>query len=203
VSTAELHIDIPGTSLGAPTRGRRAALGGAIALSILTAPGLGTAIDTRTDLTGVLNGTTLRGDVHLQGGHREGTRETLMRRIRAISGVSQRQWASILGVSHPTVGNWESRNPPDTNRLAAVLDVLEQARRFHGDVGTWLTSALPGIDERPLDLLASERYRAFRGALRAGITSTPAMSAEERRARIKSDMSWPVPETSAAPDGYV
>ena len=47
-----------------------------------------------------------------------------VKRQREIAGVSQRQLADMLGVSQPTIHNWEHDTEPSLDQLAAIEEAL-------------------------------------------------------------------------------
>jgi DNA-binding transcriptional regulator YiaG len=114
---------------------------------------------------------------------------TRMARIRNIAPLSLREWEEVFGVSHSAVRNW-LRSEPDREKLTQVLESLEQAARYRGDVVPWLRQTLPGTTVTPLQLLARDNPRAFRGALRARASAPPQISPEELRQRRQADESW-------------
>lgn len=161
----------------------------------------GTAIHRRTDMRSFLEGTTSEPKPNVEGGTKSAPRETHMVRIRRLSGLSQRRCASLFGVTHTTIANWETTDPPDLEQLIDVLDALEHARGLRADVPAWLTKPLPGMNVRPVDLLSQKRFRAFKGALRARPATTPSLSSNELLDLRKDDPSWAASEISRDPDG--
>lgn len=184
------------TEIGRSRELAAVAVSGALAASVLAAPSGATEIAQRLDLRGVVDGTTVRPGVEFEaGGFRPLAAEpTLMSRILDLAGLSARQWAEVLGVSHTTIANWRAGDPSDLAKLKGVLAALEHAATFHGDLDTWLIALVPGLQVRPLDLLAEGRVRAFRGAVRARVGAEPAIARDELAELVKQDPAWPVRE---------
>jgi len=122
---------------------------------------------------------------------------TRMARIRQLANLSLREWAGVFGVTHTAIKQWLSTEP-GRDKLNLVGEALEEAARYHADLGRWLRRPLPGTDVPPLDLLRRESWRAFRGALRAGAAPDVTISREELRRCRQTDESWAVPEAPAA-----
>lgn len=153
-----------------------------------------TTIHARTDIRAYMSSTTLQPRIVVEGSVQPFVSPTYMRRLRTLSGLSQRRWASLLGVTHPTVRSWEVSDPQDTTKLALILSGLEQAKRVRGDLPRWVDEEIDGMALKPIELLAAGRMRAFRGAVNARTTHAPATDEGVMRARAKSEMTWPVPE---------
>jgi hypothetical protein len=114
---------------------------------------------------------------------------TRMGRIRTIAPLPLRDWEEVFGVTHSAVRNWLGTEP-DREKLTQVLESLEQAARYHGDLVTWLQQTLPGTAVTPLQLLARDNPRAFQGALRVRAGAPPQISSDEIRRRRHADESW-------------
>jgi hypothetical protein len=84
----------------------------------------------------------------------------------------------VFEVSHTRIKQWADGEEPDRPKLDRILNALSD----HRDMRTWLTTAVPGMDMRPLDLLRDERWRAFRGAIRARSAPAVTVSPEELEA---------------------
>lgn len=75
-----------------------------------------------SDLTHDVN--KLLRDVHMR--RRRLPAHAERRRIRVSAGVSLRDMADAIGVSHASVGNWErSSNPKRSDHLTAYVDLLD------------------------------------------------------------------------------
>jgi DNA-binding transcriptional regulator YiaG len=80
-------------------------------------------------------------------------------RLRAKFGMSQSEFARLLGVSAPTIGNWENK----TGRLALQarsLDALEAVKQLTKQQARRKLVFLPGMVETPR-LLAKKRYTVW------------------------------------------
>ena len=164
-----------------------AALGGG-----LLANDTGTRIDHRTDLRFFVPGTRFV-EYGSPARVQPFVEPTRMERIAKLAGLSRRQWATVFGVSHTMIGQW-TRQEPDRPELDSVLAALEDAYRYHPDLKRWLMAPLPGMQRRPIDLLQSRNWRAFRGAIRARQAPPPALGPAELLERRQADVSWAVAE---------
>lgn len=198
MTDTNLYQSSAGTSLPGT---RQLVSSGAIVLSALALTTSATAIDSRADLKALIEGTQLGATVLIEpAGIHSVAPASLMRSIRESTGLSQRRWATILGVSHTTIRAWELEDPPDRSRLLRVREALSEVASRHAQVGAWLTTPLPGLAITPADLISNERYRALRGALRADYAQGPSATREELLARAQRDISWPVRETLSDTD---
>lgn len=159
----------------------------------------GTRIVDRLDYSSTMRGTAL-APVRLEGPLVPFQTPTRMARIRALAPLSLRDWADVFGVSHSAVKQWIDGEEPARDKLERVLDALDEASAHHADLATWLTASLPGMEVRPLDLLRDERWRAFRGAIRARSAPTPAIAPDELLRRRRAEVSWGVPEQAVTVD---
>lgn len=164
-----------------------AAMGGG-----LLANDTGTRIDHRTDLRSFAQGTRLI-DYDASARVQPFVQPTRMERIAQLAGLSRRQWGAVFGVSHTMIGQW-ARQEPDRPELDRVLAALEEAYRYHPDLKAWLNTPVAGMQRRPLDLLQSGNWRAFRGAIRARPAPPPALAASELLTRRQAEVSWAVAE---------
>jgi hypothetical protein len=157
----------------------------------------GTRVGSRSDIRSLLASTMFAPPVIVF--EPEPTRlipMTRMARIRELADLSLREWAPVFGVTHTTIKQWLSLEP-DRNKVGQVLEALEEAARYHGDLAKWLRRPLPGTDLAPLQLLARDSWRAFRGALRSRPAPPVAISADELGRRRRADEAWAIPETPA------
>jgi hypothetical protein len=159
----------------------------------------GTRIVDRLDYSSTMRGTAL-APVRLEGPLVPFRTPTRMARIRALAPLSLRDWADVFGVSHSAVKQWIDGEEPAREKLDRVLDALNGASAHHPNLVTWLTASLPGMEVRPVDLLRDERWRAFRGAIRARSARTPAVTPEELLRRRRAEGSWGVPEPAVTVD---
>ena len=81
-----------------------------------------------------------------------------------------------------------------------MLAALSEASAFHHDLRTWLSSRLPGMELTPLELLRDDKFRAFRGAIRARPAPEVTSPAGELARRRREQVSWVVPEPPTVPD---
>lgn len=153
----------------------------------------GTRVVARYDYRPLIEGTTLTR-VTVEGPVEPFQRPTRMARIRAIAPLSFREWASVFGVSHSAVKQWADGEEPERAKLDRILNALSEAMIYHHDLAGWLTASLPGMNVRPLDLLRDERWRAFRGAMRARAAPEVTVTPEELLRRRRAQSSWVVAE---------
>lgn len=159
----------------------------------------GTRVVARYDYRPIMEGTTLT-KVTVEGDVEPFTTPTRMARIRAIAPLSFREWAPVFGVSHAAVKQWADGEEPERPKLDRILNALSEASIHHRDLRTWLSTAVPGMDVRPLDLLRDDRWRAFRGAIRARSAPALTMSREELMRRRRAQSSWVVAEPQVVTD---
>ncbi len=117
-----------------------------------------------------------------------------MARIRALAPLSFREWAPVFGVSHSAIKQWADGDEPDREKLDRVLGALDAAAAHQPDLGRWLMTPLPGMQQRPVDLLREDHWRAFRGALRARPAPAVSVAPEELARRRQMQISWAVVE---------
>ena len=198
MTATELYQSSVGTSLPGA---RQIVTSGAVVLSALALTNSATAIDSRTDLQAFIEGTHLGTTVLIDPAAIRRTHPVpLMRSIRESTGLSQRHWASILGVSHTTIRAWEREDPTDRSRLSRVREALGDIASRRSDVGAWLTTSLPGLEITPANLISDGRYRALRGALHASYGHSAPAAPDELRARARRDISWPIREVRSDTD---
>jgi hypothetical protein len=153
----------------------------------------GTRTSTRYDYRPLMEGTTL-ARIAVEGALKPFQRPTRMARIRALAPLSFRDWAPVFDRSHSAIKQWADGEEPTNPKLDQVIDALSEASIFHRDLATWLTSPVPGMAVRPVDLLKEDRWRAFKGAIRAGHAPTVTVEPEELLNRRRSQSSWAVAE---------
>jgi hypothetical protein len=159
----------------------------------------GTRVVDRLDYSSTMRGTAL-APIRVEGPVVPFQTPTRMARIRALAPLSLRDWAEVFGVSHSAVKQWIDGDEPAREKLDLVLDALNAASAHHANLATWLTVSLPGMEVRPLDLLRDERWRAFRGAIRARSAPTPSIAINELLRRRRAEVSWGVPEPAVTVD---
>lgn len=159
----------------------------------------GTRVAVRYDYRPMIEGTSL-ARVIVEGPIQPFHRPTRMARLRAVAPLSLRDWAYVLDVSHSAVGQWVENEPPERRNLDRILDALTEARAHHSDVASWLAARLPGMGVRPMDLLREERWRAFRGAMRARSAPSVTLSPDELMHRRREQASWVVAEPATVAD---
>jgi hypothetical protein len=153
----------------------------------------GTRVVPRRDFRALIAGTSLNS-ILVDGPIEPFAAASRMARIRALAPLSYRDWAGVLGVSHSAVKQWADGPEPARDELDRVLAALSEASRYHADLPSWLTSPLPGMAKRPLDLLSEGRWRAFRGAIRTREAPTVALPPEDLARRREKQASWAVAE---------
>lgn len=159
----------------------------------------GTRVVARYDYRPIMEGTTLN-KVTVEGPVEPFNIASRMARIRAVAPLSFREWAPVFKVSHTRIKQWADGEEPDRPKLDRILNALSEASVHHRDLRTWLTTAVPGMDVRPLDLLRDERWRAFRGAIRARNAPAVTVSPEELMRRRRAQSSWVVAEPPVVTD---
>ena len=194
LSGSERSLDLPGTRiLSALLAGGVAMIGGgAVAVD------QGTRLSPLRDARQVLAGTKL-SDLQVQAGGQPFVVPTRMNQLNALAPLSFRDWGSVFGVSHTTIGLWADKDPGH-DKLDRVLDALREASYFHSDLASWLREPLPSMNVRPLDLLRTDRWRAFRGAIRTRATPAVTLSADQLRSRRETETSWITPEPPTLTD---
>ncbi|MEA2185598.1 MAG: hypothetical protein QOK16_609 [Solirubrobacteraceae bacterium] len=159
----------------------------------------GTRVVERLDYRQVISGTSLT-TIKVEGPVIPFQVPTRMARIRALAPLSFREWAAVFGVSHSAVKQWADGDEPERAKIDRVLAALNEASSHRSDLHRWLTSPVPGMDVRPVDLLRDEHWRAFRGAIRARSAPAPSLSSEELTRRRQRQVSWAVPEPATVAD---
>jgi len=159
----------------------------------------GTRVVERQDYRPTIVGTSLR-TVNVEGPVIPFQAPTRMARIRAMAPLSFREWGPVFGVSHSSVKQWVDGEEPDRNKLDRVLAALSEASVHQSDIGRWLISPIPGMEVRPVDLLREDRWRAFRGAIRARSAPPTGLPADELMRRRRAQVSWAVDEPDTMPD---
>jgi hypothetical protein len=172
-------------------------LSGAAALGGLTEAG--TTVVHRHDYRPVI-ASTRNFEVRVEGPMAPFATPTRMALIRGLAPLSLREWAAVFGVSHSAVKQWADGEEPNRDKLDRVLGALNEASGYHADLARWLTSALPGMEIRPLDLLRNDRWRAFKGAIRTRTAPAVTETAEELQRRRRNQVSWAVPEPPTIAD---
>jgi hypothetical protein len=158
----------------------------------LLANDTGTRVMHRADLRALAGGTRLES-YDTSGTLQPFMQPTRAERILSLTGLSQRQLAVVLGVSHTIVGHW-THYEPDRDELTEILGVVENARRYHPDLKQWLRAPVPGTDMTPLSLLKARNWRALQGAIRAKAAPPPRLSSDELLARRQTEVSWALAE---------
>jgi hypothetical protein len=153
----------------------------------------GTRVVTRYDYRPLMEGTTLT-KVTVEGPVEPFRTASRMARIRAIAPLSFREWAPVFGVSHAAIKQWADGDEPDRPKLDRILNALSEASIHHHDLAAWLTAPVAGMEVRPLDLLRDERWRAFRGAMRARSAPAVTASPQELLRRRRAQSSWVIAE---------
>lgn len=159
----------------------------------------GTRVVARYDYRPIMEGTTLT-KITVEGSLEPFKTASRMARIRALAPLSFREWAPVFEVSHTRIKQWADGEEPDRPKLDRILNALSEASVYNRDMRTWLTTAVPGMDVRPVDLLRDERWRAFRGAIRARSAPAVTVSPEELRRRRHAQSSWVVAEPQVVTD---
>lgn len=195
---AEVDVtnSMSGTRLGAAVAVLALALPGAVSAGSLPADA-GTRAMGRADVRMLAQGTRLY-DLDFEGAVDPIVRPTMMGRIRELAPLSLREWAYVFDTSHTSIHQWIRREPQGRSRVGVVLEALERAARYHGDLASWLRTPLSGTGPRPLDLLREGKWRAFDGALRLGPHELPRVAPEELSRLRREELSWALPEL---PDG--
>ncbi|MBA2514845.1 MAG: hypothetical protein H0V26_11045 [Solirubrobacterales bacterium] len=194
MSGIERSLDLPGT------KGLSTLLAGGVALigAGSMAVDQGTRLSSLRDVRQVLAGTKLN-DLQVQAGGQPFVVPTRMDQLNALAPLSFRDWGTVFGVSHTTIGLWADKDPGH-EKLDRVLDALREASFFHTDLASWLRAPIPGMSVRPLDLLRNDRWRAFRGAIRTRTAPAVTLSADELRNRREAEVSWVTPEPLTVTD---
>ncbi|MGO9754636.1 MAG: hypothetical protein ACLP8S_00335 [Solirubrobacteraceae bacterium] len=161
----------------------------------LLANDTGTRVMLRADLRALAGGTRLESYETTNGTVRPFVQPTRTERILSLTGLSQRQLAAVLGVSHTLVGNW-TQSEPNRDELTEILGVIEHARRYHPDLKRWLLAPVPGTDITPVTLLKARNWRALQGAIRAKAAPPPSLSSEALLARRQREVSWALAESA-------
>jgi transcriptional regulator with XRE-family HTH domain len=156
----------------------------------------GTGVSPRTDLR-VFAGRTQLDSVEVPDRVEPFTQPTRVELLISLSGLSQRQLASVLGVSHTLVGQWV-RSEPDRPELSQILEAAQKAGRYHADLKNWLVQPVSGTRITPLDLLRAKNWRAFEGAIRAKPAASPSAPASDLLASRMAEVSWAMAEPSVA-----
>lgn len=151
-----------------------------------------------TNATAEMAGTSLR-TVSVDGPVEPFVRPTTMGRIRDLAPLSLRDWARVFGVSHTAIREWLRDDSP-RQKLTDTLAALEEAYRIHPDLRTWLTSPVAGLEIKPIDLLRDDRWRAFRGAIRAQAATASGLLPADVAARRRAETSWAVTDVEITPD---
>lgn len=154
----------------------------------------GTRVVDRYDLSVLKAGTTVGRPLVFEGGITPRVAPTRMAQIRSIAGLTLRDWGAVFNVSHQTVKTWATSEPRNREILDEVLASLNQAAKFHPDVGAWLKTPVAGMKIRPLDLLRAQNWKAFHGAVRARAAQAVSVSPKEIERRRRQSASWVVPE---------
>jgi hypothetical protein len=186
-SSQEVDLFHRGTTAAAVCVAALAGIGGG-----LLASDTGTRVVQRADLRSFASGTRLVS-YETNSPVQPFVQPTRVERILSLTGLSQRQLADVLNVSHTMVSNW-TRLEPDREQLTQILGVVEDARRYHPDLKQWLTAPVSGTDVTPLALLKAQNWRALHGAVRAKPAPRPRLNPEELLARRKSEVSWAIAE---------
>lgn len=153
----------------------------------------GTRVVDRVDLGPLITGTSLR-TFDVEGPVAPFAAPTRMARIRALAPLSFREWAPVFGVSHSAIKQWADGDEPGREKLDRVLGALDAAAAHQPDLGRWLMTPLPGMQQRPIDLLREDHWRAFRGALRVRAAPPASVAPEELARRREMQISWAVAE---------
>jgi hypothetical protein len=155
----------------------------------------GTRVVDRFDYRPAIEGTSLTA-VQVEGQLVPFRALTRMARIRNLAPLSYREWAPVFDVSHSAIKQWADGDEPNREKLDRVLGALTEASARQPNLRNWLTSPLPGMDVRPVDLLREDQWIAFRGAIRARSAPTVSVPPDELVRRRQAQVSWAVPETS-------
>jgi transcriptional regulator with XRE-family HTH domain len=192
------YPETPITSINAKLGDIRPLMGDLLAkLRELTDNDSGTRIEPRVDVRTLMAGTRLRS-IDVEGRTRPFVAKTRMARIRLLAPLTLREWATVFGVSHSAIRQWESQEA-DRDELNEILAVLEDAARYQADLGRWLTEPVVGLQLRPIDLLRTRNLRALRGAARTRIAPAPSIASDELMRRRKQEVAWSVPEVEITP----
>ena len=123
---------------------------------------------------------------------------TRMGRIRALAPLALRQWAEVFHVSHSAIRDWEKQET-ERDKLDQVLELMREAGTRRSDLSAWLVQDVPSLGVRPLDLLAADRWRAFRGAMRIQ-PSEVSITPEELRRRHQESLDRAMTDAPTVPD---
>jgi hypothetical protein len=197
LSGVERSLDLPGTKVLSTLLAGGVALIGAGGVGSM-AVDQGTRLSSLRDVRQVLAGTKLN-DLQVQAGGQPFVVPTRMDQLNALAPLSFRDWGTVFGVSHTTIGLWAEKDPGH-EKLDRVLDALREASFFRTDLASWLRAPIPGMSVRPLDLLRNDRWRAFRGAIRTHSAPAVTLSADELRNRREAEVSWVTPEPLTVTD---
>lgn len=159
----------------------------------------GTRVSDRLDYRPVIEGTSLTS-VQVEGPIVPFEAPTRMARIRGLAPLSFREWATVFGVSHSAIKQWADGEEPTREKLDRVLGALNEAAAHQPDLARWLATPLAGMALRPVDLLREDRWRAFRGAIRARSAPAVSIAPDELVRRRQAQVSWAVLEPPTVPD---
>lgn len=154
----------------------------------------GTRVNDHVDYRAAMAGTTLTS-LRVEGAVTPFRAPTRMAHIRGLAPLSLREWGVVFGVSHTAIKDWIAEEP-DRVKLDRVVGALEEAAGHQPDLGRWLSSPVPGMEVRPVDLLRDDRWPAFRGAIRARSAPMAAVAPDLLMLRRRAQASWAVPESA-------
>jgi hypothetical protein len=197
LTDTERSLELPGTKIVSTLLAGGVALMGVGGLGSISVD-QGTRLSPLRDVRQTLVGTTLN-ELRVQAGGEPFITPTRMDQLNALAPLSLREWGSVFGVSHTTIGLWADKDPGHA-KLDRVLEALREASFFHRDLAAWLGAPVAGMSVRPLDLLRDDRWRAFRGAIRTATTPAVTLSADELRTRREAEVSWITPEPQTVTD---
>ncbi len=101
--------------------------------------------------------------------------------IRQWFGLTQEDFAKILGVSRATVIRWEEANggPRPQSSAGRLLAILVETRRLAGkafihreQVQHWLHTDIPALDGKPIEVMVTRGPLPVRDVLRSDVEGT-------------------------------
>ena len=187
INRADLDLFRQGSNAAAVCLATLAGIGGG-----WLANDVGTGAIRRTDMRVFAEGTHL-GSIQAPDRVEPFVQPTRVERLIALTGLSQRQLSSVLGVSHTMVGQW-AHSEPARPELTELLAAVDKANRYHPELKQWLLQPTRGTNVTPLELLAARNWRAFEGAIRSTPAAAPRLSPAEMAESRLAEVSWAVAE---------
>jgi DNA-binding transcriptional regulator YiaG len=125
--------------------------------------------------------TSLEGDVAVAVALKKRTHKTHVLRVKGIRmwfGLTQDDFARVLGVSRATVIRWEDANsgPASTSAAGRVLTILAETQRLAGrtfhrpeNAQRWLRVKVPALHATPIETLVTRGPLPVRDVLLEGL----------------------------------